>query len=277
MSDVPHDDESAELGPGAGDPDATREWDAAEAPAAPSGAADAAPAESPGDATQTFPGPVGNGPVGGDATQLAPTGDETSLLPGAADAADSTSVMPPVDPRWTARASVRAPDEAVDEEGGWEEPRGSMLPVLITLGVVIILALIGLGIWAILQANQPTPAPIVTTSAAPIPTTTAAPAPPTTTGPPPATATSPAAILVLIPELKGASQADATNQLTALGLHPVPGEAFSDDVPVGAVVGTTPPAGTQVPQGSQVTVLISKGPATPSPTAAPTTASPSPS
>ena len=34
---------------------------------------------------------------------------------------------------------------------------------------------------------------------------------------------------------------------------------FSDDVPQGQIVGTDPPAGTQLARGSTVTIVVSKG------------------
>jgi len=37
-------------------------------------------------------------------------------------------------------------------------------------------------------------------------------------------------------------------------------DVFDDNMPVGQVVSTTPPAGSQVPKGGTVTVNISKGP-----------------
>jgi beta-lactam-binding protein with PASTA domain len=64
----------------------------------------------------------------------------------------------------------------------------------------------------------------------------------------------------VVPELGGLSLPDATAQLQALGLVVVQGaDEFSDAVPIGAVLRIDPPAGTQLPIGSSVTVVLSKG------------------
>ena len=69
--------------------------------------------------------------------------------------------------------------------------------------------------------------------------------------------------MVAIPALTGAnaqSFAAAQSALQAVGLTAVESDAFNDTVPKGQVIGTQPPGGTSVPVGSQVTVLVSKGP-----------------
>src|SRR5690606_30812604 len=48
--------------------------------------------------------------------------------------------------------------------------------------------------------------------------------------------------------------------LTAVRLVPVRGEAFSDTVEAGRVIGLQPAEGTQVPRDSDVEVVVSKGP-----------------
>ena len=63
-----------------------------------------------------------------------------------------------------------------------------------------------------------------------------------------------------IPELAGAPREDAEAELTELGLSVDPREEFSDDVEVGLVIGTDPPAGEQVGRGETVTLIVSKGP-----------------
>ncbi len=64
-----------------------------------------------------------------------------------------------------------------------------------------------------------------------------------------------------VPDLTAMSLADATAQLTGLGLvvTQVPDE-FSPTVPVGGVARQDPPPGTSVERGATVTVAISKGP-----------------
>ena len=49
-------------------------------------------------------------------------------------------------------------------------------------------------------------------------------------------------------------------QLANNHLQPVRVNAFSDDVPAGSVIGTDPPGGKDVDEGSAVKVFVSKGP-----------------
>jgi serine/threonine-protein kinase len=56
------------------------------------------------------------------------------------------------------------------------------------------------------------------------------------------------------------SFADAAATLQSQGLSAVEDDEFSDSVPKGQVIATNPPAGAQAPNGSAVTVTISKGP-----------------
>jgi serine/threonine-protein kinase len=69
--------------------------------------------------------------------------------------------------------------------------------------------------------------------------------------------------MVAIPALSGQnaqSFAAAQSALRAVGLTAVESDAFNDTVPKGQVIGTQPPGGTSLAVGSQVTVLVSKGP-----------------
>jgi serine/threonine-protein kinase len=65
---------------------------------------------------------------------------------------------------------------------------------------------------------------------------------------------------VQVPDVAGHSLADASQILSAKHLSAVARNAFSDTVPVGQVVGTDPPSGSQVPRDSAVAVLVSRGP-----------------
>jgi serine/threonine-protein kinase len=56
-----------------------------------------------------------------------------------------------------------------------------------------------------------------------------------------------------------ASYDDAAAAVAGVQLQPVRVDQFSDTVPAGQLIGTDPPAGTQVPRDSQVKVLVSKG------------------
>jgi serine/threonine-protein kinase len=66
---------------------------------------------------------------------------------------------------------------------------------------------------------------------------------------------------VAVPGVTGKSQARAVRQLHDRGLNPVIQDQPSRKVEAGVVISTSPSAGTVVLQGSQVTVLVSSGPA----------------
>ncbi|MFI6504973.1 Stk1 family PASTA domain-containing Ser/Thr kinase [Nonomuraea typhae] len=66
-------------------------------------------------------------------------------------------------------------------------------------------------------------------------------------------------VKIKIPSLVNISQKQAEDQLTAAGLVPKPVEAFDPDVKKGVVISSNPPAGTEVPKGSEVTITVSKG------------------
>ncbi|MFB2582837.1 Stk1 family PASTA domain-containing Ser/Thr kinase [Herbiconiux sp. P15] len=64
-----------------------------------------------------------------------------------------------------------------------------------------------------------------------------------------------------IPDVSTMSPDDAVSTLTALDLEAARQDAANLDVPAGSVIGTDPPAGSSVRNGSAVTVLVSIGPA----------------
>jgi serine/threonine-protein kinase len=69
--------------------------------------------------------------------------------------------------------------------------------------------------------------------------------------------------VVPVPALSGPSGgsfAAARAALSAVGLSAVEQQQYSDSVPRGGVIGTSPPGGTPVTVGSPVTVVVSKGP-----------------
>jgi serine/threonine-protein kinase len=65
--------------------------------------------------------------------------------------------------------------------------------------------------------------------------------------------------LVAIPPLEGSTFEEAQAALVELGLEPVREDQASDTVEEGDVIGTEPPAGTEVEPGSAVTVFVSTG------------------
>lgn len=59
---------------------------------------------------------------------------------------------------------------------------------------------------------------------------------------------------------QGKSSDQALNELTAAGFNVTPTYAFSDTVPIGIVVSQTPDGGMNLPKGTKVALVISKGP-----------------
>jgi hypothetical protein len=202
-------------------------------------------------------------------------GAETTQLPRADDtvAADNTvaagaPVTPDPEPaKWSARAGVptRGPRQAAPEEPEWvpdrEPSRVWWMPILIGLAGLVLLGLIGLGLWLAMRGGGPTPATSVPPSTAP---SSAAPAPTT-----PAAPSSPVVLLVPVPALANIPVDQATGILTSQGLGTKVVNQVTDKVPPGIVTGTDPVAGTPVPQGTVVTLIVAAAP--------PSSPSPSPS
>jgi serine/threonine-protein kinase len=66
---------------------------------------------------------------------------------------------------------------------------------------------------------------------------------------------------VPVPDVTHQSYKDAASAFAAVHLNATRGQdVFSNDVPAGKVVKTSPPAGTSAPYGSTVQVFISHGP-----------------
>jgi serine/threonine protein kinase len=65
--------------------------------------------------------------------------------------------------------------------------------------------------------------------------------------------------IVEVPSVVGLSEADATKRLEHVGFTVTVMQQFSKSVPRGAVIGTTPPAGTQLSTLQTVTLLVSRG------------------
>ncbi|MGK5676332.1 PASTA domain-containing protein [Micromonospora sp. URMC 106] len=238
------------------------------------------PGPEPADRTQRLPGPEGGAPAGGDATRPMP-GDRTAPM-------DRTAAMPPErsgPPAWSGRAEVPPPRPADPREAGteWyaEESAGRRwwLPILWGVVVLLLLGLLGVGLWWALQSADddptgpdPSPSPSVTraspTTAAP---TSAAPTTPASSAPP----TTSAAAQVPMPPVVNLPLETARAILDDLGLdHRV--EYRASDRPEGTVIGSEPEAGELVPDGEEVTLVVSRGAPSPTggeptPTGAPTT------
>jgi hypothetical protein len=227
-----------------------------------------------------------------DRSDQSPQDDDATTVAPRPPQRDATSIMPPVDDRgtgraeapWAGRAEVRPPRPGVDSDypdSDWadvpsSEPRGRWwMPILIGIVALIVVALLGWGIWLIIRAqdkNDGTPAPVPTTSAAPPPTTqptTEATTEPPTTRP---TTTEPTQTAVTIPALRGLSQQEAQQALSRRGLASRLRFVASTDAPPGTVIDSDPPEGQEIPPDTTVTLIIV---AQPTPTT-PTTEAPGP-
>lgn len=247
-------------------------------------AADGARAGGSGPAGGTPSGPAEGTPPAGDQADTArvepPVGPGPG--PGAPPPAEpgATSVLPPTPgngrppepPRWAARAQV--PTSRVQEYGDeWvtEPPRSLFVPILVTVCVMLLLGVLGAGLWLLLS-DQPGPAPSPSPSPTTAPVTSPSTAPTTTT-----TSPSPTPTRVQVPPtLIDVEYEVAAEQLRGLGLVPVREDVVNDDFEAGRVIGTNPTAGSTVEPGSQIIVFVASGPEpsaspSPSPTASPTT------
>jgi eukaryotic-like serine/threonine-protein kinase len=65
---------------------------------------------------------------------------------------------------------------------------------------------------------------------------------------------------VAVPDVKGKTQAEATQILTAAGFTVTPKPVDSDTVPAGQVISQTPGSGAKADKGSAVTIVVSNGP-----------------
>src|SRR5690242_10750938 len=137
-------------------------------------------ADEPGDATQPFDAVRPDEPADG-ADKPAPL-DETRLDGRPVDAGDApTEVVAPAAGGWSARAAVRPPGAAgaaTEEEWHDEgEPGGErpwLRPVVVALVAVVLLALLGTGVWLILRNSNSGSGPGVTPSASAAPSVSSA-------------------------------------------------------------------------------------------------------
>jgi hypothetical protein len=142
-----------------------------------------------------------------------------------------------------------------------------MIPVLVTICVMLLLGVLGLGAWLIL-ANRPGPTP----SAAPSTPVSLSPSTPTPTPSASTVPTSVSPVTVPVPGVIGDDYDTAAGRMTAAGLNPVRRDEFNE-APAGTLLGTDPAEGTPVPPGTIVTIIVSLGPEpppSPSPSPSPT-------
>jgi hypothetical protein len=245
-------------------------------------------------------GPTEQLPRADDPTVITPRPDDpTAVAPRAGNPAarnpaggtsrpGETSIMPPVggepawgaaEAPWSGRAEVRPPRPGEYAADDWAtepppEPRGKWwMPIVIGIVGLILLALLGWGIWLIARSEDSgggNPAPAATTPVA-VPTT-AAPAPttvaPTSAAPTTAATTAePTPSEVTIPALRGLSRDEAQQALTRRGLSSRLRYRNSTDAPPGTVIDSDPAEGQEVPPDTVVTLVIAAEPqasATPS-------------
>jgi hypothetical protein len=249
------------------DADATRAM-----PREPSGGEDA-------DATRAMPqGP--SGAEDADATRPLPRGEG-----GAAERRpiDATTRQEPVSPAWSGRAGVPPPRPAGYPEPGGEwytEEQASRrwwMPILLGILALLLIALIGLGVWLALRAADRDAEPGLSPSAVPstAPQTSATPttaAP--SSSPPSSPPTTTAAAEVPVPPLVGLPESAARAVLDRLGVDYRVRYRTSDQ-PAGTVIDTDPEAGESVAEGDRVTIVVARAadPTTEAPTStAPPTA-----
>ena len=223
--------------------------------------------------------PRGQGPTPGDATRPQPaTGkqppagganDATAVVP-RATGPSGTGILPAVGgeaPKWSARAQVRPSSVDDDVPADWEdvgaEPRRGLVgPILISVGAVVVLALIVAAVLLLMRNSAEPVTPPTATATASVASQTPSPTPEATTPPP--TSNLPTSFgpePVEIPRVAGMSFDAASTALRGLGLQVRRVDQSSATVPAGQVIDTEPPPGTLALPGLPVDVIVSTGPA----------------
>lgn len=274
---LPPDRPAADLDRHAADADATQalpperaaEADATRATPAAGGAA-GSPSGPDADATRAIP--AAGGPPGrdADATRAMPAAagrspeDATRPMPGAGARPEQGGVTAPLPPAWSGRAGVPARPAAYPEAGTeWyaEEQAGRRwwMPILLGILALLLVALIGLGVWLALRASERNggPAPLPTAVPTTAPRTSAAPATTAPSSSPPATSASPTSAEVPMPPLVGLPQSAARRILDRLGVD-YRVETRESDRPTGTVIETDPAAGEPIADGDQVTLVVAE-------------------
>ncbi|MEU7715197.1 PASTA domain-containing protein [Micromonospora chalcea] len=283
--------------PPAGDADETRAM-----PRDPAGEdADATRALPRDDATSAMPRDVGGDDVDatralprnaaeGDATRaLRPdAGDATRPLPGGPGGPsrrplDATTPQEPVG-AWSGRAGVPPPRPAGYPEPGGEwygdEQAGRRwwMPILLGILALLLLGLIGVGVWLALRAADQDSDPGTVPSAVPSTSaqTSAAPTSAAPSSSPPSTPPTTEAVEVPMPPLVGLPEAAARAALDRLDVD-YRVQRRASDRPAGTVISTDPEAGYPVGEGDRVTIVVAvpapptAGPSTPDSAPATTT------
>ncbi len=248
-------------------------------------------------------------PRKGDETRAMAAADDTALL--AQDSAAETTVYRAVreteattvyrpaagndpwaeeEPIWAGRAGVRtAGPGGAGTEWVPEPPDGTgarwLTPVLVTIVALVLLGLLGWGIYLIVQnsSNEPeSPAPAVTVPAA-VPSAATGPArePPS----PAATSATPSSTPpstpsdVAIPALRGLSLNEARAALSRTGLSYRLRFVATTEAPPDTVIASDPAEGTQVPADTVINLILADEPSAaattpPAPSTGPSTNGP---
>lgn len=212
------------------------------------------PAGDP-DATRALPPDRPAGP---------PPGDATRPMPGAAAHPDRAGATAPLPPAWSGRAGVPTRPAAYPEPGAeWyaEEQAGRRwwMPILLGILALLLLALIGLGVWLALRAAERNPAPAPSPTAVPTtaPRTSAAPSTTAPSSSPPTTPPSPSSAEVPMPPLVGLPESTARAILDRLGVD-YRVETRESDRRAGTVLETNPVAGEPIAEGDTVTLVVAE-------------------
>lgn len=178
---------------------------------------------------------------------------------------------PPAPPRpWSGRAEVPAgirggaPPDWYDE-GDYDNGRWWM-PILLGVIALFLLAVLGFGVWLIVQASQrgpasgprPVPTPSATSAPSPAPQGSPTPSPSITTQTPTTRTTPPGA--VPMPILVGLPEAVAREVLDQLGLTYQVRFRTGSGWPSGTVIETDPRAGIPVLPNQRVTLVVAESP-----------------
>jgi hypothetical protein len=176
---------------------------------------------------------------------------------------------------WSGRAEVPAGaryvrDAApVDWEDGVDQAdRRWWMPILVGVVALLLLGVLGFGLWLILRSNERGLLPVTpsaTSTSSPTPAMTSA--VPTTGQPTPSPT---AAVPIPVPPVVGLPEAAARSLLDQVGLT-YRLQFRASTLPAGTVIETDPPVGTLVAPGQQVTLVIADAPTEPPTMATPTT------
>ncbi len=236
------------------------------------------------DATRAMP----RNAAGSDATRAMPPdagGDATRPLPGGPSRRplDATAPQEPVG-AWSGRAGVPPPRPAGYPEPGGEwygdEQAGRRwwMPILLGILALLLLGLIGAGVWLALRAADRDSDPGTVPSAVPSTSaqTSAAPTSAAPSSSPPSTPPTTEAVEVPMPPLVGLPEAAARAALDRLDVD-YRVQRRASDRPAGTVISTDPEAGYPVGEDDRVTIVVAvpapptAGPSTPGSAPATTT------